>query len=129
MEKGIRENPPMSIVSFEDCDTYVTLYDDITLNGVSLEYVDRHALAELALALVEMNRLRKDLIAKGEAMEVQGDKHVVVKRNPSREAIQKLYTVSMKLFAEFKMTPASRGRNFTGKGQSPQTVGDGFSEV
>jgi hypothetical protein len=32
----------------------------------------------------------------------------------------------MKLLGEFKMTPNSRGKNFSGKGEGGQTANDGF---
>ena len=108
---GVRDNPPASVVTSEELDQYKTLFDDITSNGVSLEDVDRHALGELATMLVEMNRLRQNLQTEGEAMTVNGDKkNMVTKRNPARDAIDKLRTQVKGYFREFKMTPSSRGR-------------------
>jgi phage terminase small subunit len=116
------------VVTFEMNDLYKTLFDDITDNGTTIHFVDRHALGELAVTLVEMNRLREELRENGEAIESQGDRNVVTKKNPARDALQKLYPVMMKLYSEFKMTPNSRGKNFSGKGEGGQTVNDGFDK-
>ena len=117
------------MTGFEMFDLYKTLYDDITHNGTTIQFVDRHALGELAVTLCEMNRLRIELTEKGESIESQGDRNMVTKKNPARDALQKLYPIMMKLFGEFKMTPGSRGKNFSGKGESKATVSDGFDEV
>ncbi|MCP4984704.1 MAG: P27 family phage terminase small subunit [Colwellia sp.] len=129
MEKNVRDNPPFSVADFLAQDLYRVLYDDITHNGTVIQYVDRHALGELAVTLCEMNRLRNELVENGEAIESQGDRNMVTKKNPAREALQRLYPVMMKLFAEFKMTPGSRGKNFSGKGETGKTINDGFNEV
>jgi hypothetical protein len=34
----------------------------------------------------------------------------------------------MKLLSEFKMTPNSRGKNYSGKGEGGQTADDGFGK-
>tara|TARA_R110000850_G_scaffold139535_4_gene260838 strand:- start:453 stop:848 length:396 start_codon:yes stop_codon:yes gene_type:complete len=131
MSDNVRENPPMSVSDFDEGNQYRTLYDDITKNGTSIQYVDRHALGELAVTLCEMRRLRVELKTNGESMEVQGDRNQVTKKNPAREALQKLYPVMMKLFGEFKMTPNSRGRNSgtsLSPSQSPST-GDDFDKI
>ena len=107
----IREKPPSSVVTWEECDKYRTLYDDITKNGVDLQYHHRHALGELACMLVEMEYLRKSLRDEGEWAEVNGDKgNQVRKRNPARDALDKLRTQSLRLMKEFKMTPASQSK-------------------
>lgn len=125
----IREKPPSSVVTWEEVDKYKTLYDDITNNGVVLQYHHRHALGELACMLVEMERLRKSLRDEGEAMRVNGDKgNTVTKRNPARDALDKLRTQSFRLMKEFKMTPASQGRTLGIPG-SEGGMGDGFDEI
>lgn len=112
---GIRENPPFSVVTAEQHDVYRTLYDDITNNGVELQYQDRHALAELAVNLVDMNDLRKDITEKGTAMTVEGDKgSTVTKRNPSIDVLQKIQPVVIRLMKEFKMMPNSRKQTISG---------------
>ena len=129
MTRSVRGSPPSSVTSFEAGDLYRTLYDDITLNGTNIQFVDRHALGELAVTLCQMNSLREELSEKGEALELQGDRNMVTKKNSAREALQKLYPVMMKLFSEFKMTPNSRGKNFSGKGESKDTVNDDFADI
>jgi len=131
MSKSVRDNPPDSVryAGFSEQDRYRTLYDDITANGTVIHYVDRHALGELAVSLCQMDYLRQDINERGVAMEVEGDRARVTKRNPSLDAIQRLYPVVMKLFGEFKMTPNSRGKNFSGTGETPGTKDDGFGEV
>lgn len=129
MSRSVRDNPPSSVSDFEIGDLYRTLYDDITHNGTTIQFVDRHALGELAVTLCEMNRLRVELADKGESIETQGDRNMITKKNPARDALQKLYPIMMKLFGEFKMTPGSRGKNFSGKGESKQTKDDGWDDV
>lgn len=107
----------------------MTLYDDVTHNGTTIQFVDRHALGELAVTMCEMNRLREELMEKGESIESQGDRNMVTKKNPARDALQKLYPIMMKLFSEFKMTPNSRGKNFSGKGESGRSSADGFDQI
>ncbi len=109
--RSIRENPPSSVAGWAELDKYRTLYDDITKNGVDLQYHHRHALGELACMLVEIELVRKEIVEKGESMTVNGDKgNQVTKRNPARDALDKLRTQSLRLMKEFKMTPMSQGR-------------------
>ena len=129
MERSVRNSSPSSVTSFEMQDLYRTLYDDITHNGTTIQFVDRHALGELAVTLCEMSSLREELSEKGESIESQGDRNMVNKKNPARDALQKLYPVMMKLFGEFKMTPGSRGKNFSGKGESKETSNDDFGDI
>ena len=129
MSKSVRDRPPMSVVTFEMVDTYRTLYDDITDNGTSVHFVDRHALGELAVTICEMNELRNQLRTGGESVTAQGDRHMITKKNPAREALQRLYPVMMKLFSEFNMTPKSRGKDFGGRGETKETQGDGFEDI
>lgn len=106
--KQIRDTPPASVVTFEEFDTYRTLYDDITSNGVKIEWVDRHALGDLAVMIVERNRLVNELREKGEAYESQGDRNKIERKNPARTAIEKIRPQILSLQREFKMTPNSR---------------------
>ena len=106
-EKSVRDNPPDTIITEQELDKYLDLYDDITANGVPIQYSHRHSLAELAVQLVEMLSLRQDLAKNGESMELQGDRNKVTKRNPSRDALDKLRTSTTRLFREFRMTPSS----------------------
>lgn len=125
----IREKPPSSVATWEEVDKYKTLYDDITNNGVILQYHHRHALGELACMLVEMESLRRSLRDNGEAMTVNGDKgNTVTKRNPARDALDKLRTQSFRLMKEFKMTPASQGRTLGIPGDDGG-MGDGFDGI
>lgn len=129
MSDDVRLNPPMSVDNAEELSQYRTLYDDITKNGTAIQYVDRHALGELAVTLCEMRRLRDELKNNGESMEVQGDRNQVTKKNPAREALQKLYPVMMKLFGEFKMTPNSRGKTINPGNTPVGGSNDGFGDI
>lgn len=128
MSRSVRDNPPISVNDVKKKSLYETLFDDITENGTKINYVDRHALGELAVTLWDMDNLRTDLDV-GESKEVQGDRNMVTKKNPARDSLQKLYPVMLKLFGEFKMTPGSRGKNFGVGGESCKTVDDDFDEV
>lgn len=84
----IRNNPPKSVVNFDEHEMYRSILADITKNGVTLKYQDRHSLGELAVTLCEMNRLRQELRT-GESMVVQGDRNMITKKNPARDALEK----------------------------------------
>ena len=105
---------------------YWSILADITNNGVVLKYQDRHALGELAVSLCEMDRLRKELKTNGEALEVQGDRHVITKKNPARDALEKLRAPVLRLLKDFQMTPASRGKTY---GPTAGDINDGFHDV
>lgn len=122
----IRNNPPPSVVDMLEHERYWSILADITNNGVVLKYQDRHALGELAVSLCEMDRLRKELKTNGEAMEVQGDRHVITKKNPARDALEKLRAPVLRLLKDFQMTPASRGKTY---GPSVGNTSDGFDDV
>jgi len=108
----IKCNPPKSVVDHDEHQMYWSMLEDITSNGVVLKYQDRHTLGELAVTMCEMNRLRNELKDNGESMEVQGDRNMVTKRNPARDALEKLRSPVLRLLKEFQMTPSSRGKTF-----------------
>ena len=127
VHERIRSNPPKSVVSMEEYEQYWSLLADVTDNGVVLEYQDRVALGELAVSLCEMNRLRHDLKINGESREVQGDRNTVTKKNPARDALEKLRPAVLRLMKEFKMTPNSRGPKTSGP--TSGNTSDGFDDV
>lgn len=127
-ESLIRDNPPDSVVTDIERLKYETLYDDITKNGVLMQFHHRHALAELAVTLCEIIDLRADIRVNGNSMTVNGDKgNQVTKRNPARDALEKLRPVSLRLMKEFKMTPGSTVGKITGPESGAQD--DGWNEV
>lgn len=110
----IELNPPSSVTQFarpfEAIEKYRSLYRDITTNGILLQYSHRHALGELAVMMVECQMLREQLYddeSGGDAMTVQGDRHMVTKKNPARDALEKIRTPMLRLMKEFSMTPGS----------------------
>ena len=127
---GIRENPPASVVTFEQHELYRQLYDDISDNGVVLQYQDRHALAELAIVTIEIGELRADIAQNGYTLTVSGDRgSTVTKRNPALEVLQKLQPTHIKLLREFKMTPSTRKTSEGVVGGGAGGKSDGFDEV
>lgn len=129
MEKSVRKNHPKSVTRMEEIERYRTLYDDITANGTTIQYADRHALGELACMLCQADQLRQELREYGSAMTVEGDRAMVTKKNPAGDLLLRLGPQIKAMFAEFKMTPASRGKTFGGTGETPKTVDDGFGEI
>jgi hypothetical protein len=107
----VRSNPPQSVETFEQIQMYRILYDDISDNGILLEYHHRHALGELATITCEMNDLRRELRTDGESKELQGDRHIITKKNPARDALEKIRSHQLKLMKEFNMTPSSAGKS------------------
>lgn len=104
----VRNNPPASVVSEDELSRYHTLFDDITGNGTKIEYADRHALGELAVTLIEVDTLRASIRDDGEFMEVQGDRNKITKKNPSRDALEKIRPAMLRMMKEFRITPNSR---------------------
>lgn len=127
-EKNVRDNPPDTVITNDEYLKYIELYDDITENGIGIQYSHRHSLAELAVQLVEMKALRIDLNNTGETLEVQGDRNVVTKRNPSRDALDKLRTSTARLFREFRMTPNSVTKTGVTIPNKDKT-GDGWDDI
>lgn len=124
----IRNNPPDSVVTFAQTQLYKVFYDDLTENGVLLQYHDRHGLGELAVMQDEINTLRADLRDKGEHLNVQGDRNKIMKKNPSRDALEKIRPQFFRLMKEFKMTPQSRGKQ-VGVVESGGDKSDGWNDV
>lgn len=109
----IELNPPSCVKTFarpvDALERYRTLYRDITSNGVILQFSHRHALGELAVMMVEVQLLREQLYEgeNSDSMKVQGDRNIVTKKNPARDALEKIRTPMLRLMKEFNMTPGS----------------------
>ncbi len=125
---GVRDNPPASVVEPEELEMYVTLYDDITRDGKSLQYQDRHALADLAITLVEMAALRADIREKGVMMEVEGDRGMVTKRNGSCDVLDRRITSAHRMMKAFGMAINFRPKASAGVVPLEQTD-DKFGEI
>lgn len=106
--KSLKEKAPQDVVTMEQYEQYCILVDDITAAGVVLEFQDRHAVAELAISMVDARHLRADLAENGDWIETQGDRNQIKKKNPSRQALEKLQVHINRLMRDFKMTPNSR---------------------
>lgn len=108
---------------------YRELYRDIIGAGTQLQYSDRHALGDLAVMIVESEILRGELYEKGDAMEVNGDKgNVVTKKNPARDALEKLRPKIHAMMREFKMTPGSRKSVITNPGSGGSSLDAEFED-
>ena len=125
----IRNNPPASVIGDEELLEYHTLYDDITQNGTILRFDDRHALAELAISLVEMRTCRADIRKHGSMMEMQGDRNIIMKPNPSIATLQKLQVHVKAMFKAFSMTPESRGKSLDITGGKPQGEDNVYGDI
>ncbi len=125
----IRNDFPPSIATEAQKAMYQMFYDDITNEGVVLQYRDRHLLAEAAANQVEMNHLREDLRINGEHVETSGDRgHPIMKKNPSREALEKLRPAQLRIMRAFSMSPADRGKA-SATPQVGNKTDDGFGEI
>jgi phage terminase small subunit len=123
----VRNYPPKSINTIEKHEMYLQLHDDINSCGKKIEWVDRHALADLAVMIIERNHLVKELEEKGEGYKSQGDRNIIERKNPARTALEKLRPQILTLMREFKMTPASRKVEFSGF--TGQEKSDGFEDI
>jgi phage terminase small subunit len=129
--KTVKNSPPTSINTLEKHEMYRVLHDDIDSSGKKLEWVDRHALGDLACMIVERNALIEIIEDKGESYKTQGDRNIVEKKNPARTALEKIRPQIFAMMREFKMTPASRKSEFGGGPVNPSDsgVGDKFDEI
>ena len=125
----IRNSFPPSVATEEQKTMYQMFYDDITNEGVVLQYRDRHLLAEVAANQIEMNNLREDLRINGEHVETSGDRgHPIMKKNPSREALEKLRPAQLRIMRAFCMAPDYRGKA-SATPQAGNKTDDGFGDV
>ena len=125
----IRTSVPPSVATEEQKTMYQMFYDDITNEGVVLQYRDRHLLAEVAANQIEMNHLREDLRINGEHVETSGDRgHPIMKKNPSREALEKLRPAQLRIMKAFGMAPDYRAKATASPSVGNKTD-DGFGAV
>lgn len=123
----VRENPPISINSWEKLNMYRILFDDITSNDVEIKWADRHALGDLAVMIVERDRLVNELEEKGEGIKLENNiRGDVTKKNFARTAVEKLRPQIANMMKEFKMTPASRNIKLN---NNNTPTGDGMDDV
>ena len=128
----IRANPPDVVRGFmppKALMKYRELYDDITSSGLILEYQDRHSLGELAMMIVESDKLRQSLASDGESLEVQGDRNMVTKKNPARDALDKLRPHIHRYYAAFGMMPSARRSKVNQPPHQGKTEDDGFGAI
>lgn len=129
---NIRNNPPNVVRKFMPPHAlfkYHELYDDITNNGLKLEFQDRHALGELAMMIVEADMLRQQLAEKGEHIEMQGDRNKVTKKNPARDALERLRPHIHKYYLAFGMLPSTRKQKIINAPNTDNVLDDGFGNV
>ncbi|AUR84444.1 putative terminase small subunit [Vibrio phage 1.072.O._10N.286.48.A12] len=129
----VEKNPPRCVTKFvspiEAIEMYRMLFKDISEGGVEIQYNDRHALGQLAVMTLEVEILTNQLYEIGDAMEVNGDKgNIVTKKNPARDALEKVRPKMIQMMKEFKMTPASRGTKSTG-GSGGSELDDEFNQM
>ena len=120
-----RENPPSSINTDEKLRLYEATYDEITKNGVDIDFQGRHALADLVVMFLDRDNLMVEL-EKGEVIEMATSSGLIEKKNPARTSIEKLRSQILMYYKEFRMTPVSAG---TRKGASIGNESDGFDGV
>lgn len=126
---SVREHPPVSVITETELERYQTLYDDIIGQGGLIEYADRHALGELAVTMVEMQTLREQLREEGEYLKVQGDRNEITKKNPARDALEKIRPAYLRLMKEFRITPNSRGTQRVGGGGANKSDDQEFDDI
>lgn len=108
---------------------YRELYRDIIGAGTQLQYSDRHALGDLAVMMIEEEILQANVYTIGDSMEVNGDKqNMVTKKNPARDALEKLRPKIHAMMREFKMTPGSRKSVATNPGSGGSSLDAEFDD-
>ena len=75
-----------------------------------------------------MSICRADIRHNGSILEVQGDRNVVSKPNPSVATLQKLQVHIKSMFKAFCMTPESRGKTVH-QGLESAATDDGFNDI
>lgn len=124
----VYNNPPFTIQVPEELEVYQSLHDDIVRDGVILAYKDRHALADLAISLVEITELRKSIRTDGVMMTVEGDKgSQITKRNGACDVLDRKITAVHRLMKAFGMAPEYRPKKVMGG--DPPLNGDDFEKI
>lgn len=124
---AIREAYPNFITSKLEIFYYQAMYDQIKKNGETMQSVDTYALGMLALNLSLVNECNVSIQEKGMNMEYQGDRKMVLKRNPALDVLKDAQAAVRFYLQQFNMTPKSRGLVLTpGAGLDDD---DGFGEV
>ena len=107
---------------------YKYAYHKIKEHGTPVEKVDTLALGRLACNLMLVEKCEESINTDGIQVAVSGDRgHIVHKKNPALDLLNRAESLVKQYFKEFKMTPQSRGRQLsTGEGSD---LDDGFDDI
>ena len=124
----IREAYPNFVRSTLQVYYYQTMFDQIKDNGTVIQKVDNYALGMLAVNLALIDECNNSIEEKGMNMEYQGDRKMVLKRNPALDVLKDAQAAVRFYLAQFNMTPKSRDK-ILGTGAPPMDSDDGFEDV
>ena len=122
---GIRDAYPNFIITELQVFYYQSMYDQIKDNGTVMQSVDTYGLGMLAFNMALVDDCNYSIANKGMNMEYQGDRKMVLKRNPALDVLKDAQAAVRFYLKEFKMTPTSRGKVLSAGNNSD----DGFDEV
>jgi|TARA_R110000744_G_scaffold331953_1_gene437379 hypothetical protein len=122
---GIRDAYPNFIITELQVFYYQSMYDQIKDNGTVVTSVDTYGLGMLAFNMALVDDCNYSIANKGMNMEYQGDRKMVLKRNPALDVLKDAQAAVRFYLKEFKMTPTSRGNVLSVSNNSD----DGFDEV
>jgi hypothetical protein len=122
---GIRDGYPNFIITELQIFYYQSMYDQIKDNGTVIQSVDTYGLGMLAFNMALVDDCNCSIANNGMNMEYQGDRKMVLKRNPALDVLKDAQAAVRFYLKEFKMTPTSRGKVLSGGNNSD----DGFDDV
>lgn len=103
------------------------MFAKIKANGTVLNSADKFALGMLALNMALVDSAMQSIDDEGYDKEVQGDRNMIVKKNPACERLDKAQAQVNFYLKEFGMTPNSRPKELTPTDNSGAS--DGFDKV
>jgi len=122
---GIRDAYPNFIITELQVFYYQSMYDQIKDNGTVMQSVDTYGLGMLAFNMALVDDCNYSIANKGMNMEYQGDRKMVLKRNPALDVLKDAQAAVRFYLKEFKMTPTSRGKILS----AGNNTDDGFDDV
>jgi hypothetical protein len=122
---GIRDAYPNFIITELQIFYYQSMYDQIKDNGTVIQSVDTYGLGMLAFNMALVDDCNYSIANNGMNMEYQGDRKMVLKRNPALDVLKDAQAAVRFYLKEFKMTPTSRGKVLSAGNNSD----DGFDDV
>jgi P27 family predicted phage terminase small subunit len=125
---GVKDGYPNFVRSELQVFYYQAMYEQIVSNSTILKSVDSYGLGMLAINLALIDECNLSIETTGMNNEYQGDRKMVLKRNPALDVLKDAQAAVRFYLKEFNMTPASRSKILSPGGPMGKQD-DGFDEI